>query len=111
MQNKIVAKIKGSTWSSISFVVKDVKKLAQLLELLEDVKVVESSGFYNQDGDYKSVNHEEGSLSISLESAVEIHDADEINCLKADQKIWEAKEVARKEAEEAEKVGEEPPTE
>ena len=81
MENKIVAKIKGSTWSSISFVVKDEAQLGKLFQVLKEMNVVESAGFTLPDG-YKSIYYEDVPISLSIESCVQIHTKEEMDAMR-----------------------------
>jgi hypothetical protein len=107
MENKIVAKIKGSTWTSISFVIKDAESLGKLFKMLEGMNVVESRGFSLADG-YKSVNYEDVPVSLSIESSVLIHTEKELEELARLEKAHTEAEGAMKEAEHPTKVSEEP---
>jgi hypothetical protein len=99
MENKIVAKIKGSTWTSISFVIKDAESLGKLFKMLEGMNVVETRGFSLADG-YRSVNYEDVPVSLSIESSVPITTQKEIEELERLEKAHAEVEAQKKDAEE-----------
>lgn len=101
MQHKIVAKLKGRSYSSVSFIIDNPAALNKLFEVLDGLQMAETSGFSLPDG-YKSVTYADGPLSLTLESNIEVYDEEEVALMREIEKDHLATEEEKKKAEPAE---------
>jgi hypothetical protein len=78
MQHKIVAQIKGGSYSSISFTIDSTEQLGQIIGLLEGLKCVDDR-YSTVDGSVEKTYYESGPLSLTLDTSVAIYTQEEIH--------------------------------
>lgn len=92
MQTKIVAKIKGNRYSSISFSVnpKDLQKVLEVMDGLQeiDTEYIAGEGYHH---------YECGPLSLSIETNIKVYTANEMEEIRIAEKEKEALAAALKE--------------